>query len=155
MNSAPAMAALPGTLTLGGASFVILAPTPGDKLRVDERMREMALAKCVSPVDYAMQFARLPEAAFRLLLSEAIKLGAGGGVKPHPDAVWDEYTSLEGVRWRAWYHISRVLPDYPLEAATEAITPDNLFVVAEGLDKALKLASADPNAPAPATGPAS
>lgn len=133
----PAIAPAPGVLPLAGRSFVILPPTPGDMLAVSQRMQALAQAKCVTPVDYAARHTHLPPAVFAILLSEAIKLGAGNGTKPHQDAVFEEYTSLEGVRWRVWYHASKSLKDLAIEDVSKLITPDNQMQTAMALDEAL------------------
>ncbi len=154
MEPVPVMAGLPGVLTLGGRSFSILPPAPVDMLRVGERMAELANAKCLSPIDYAATHTHLPPAVFALMMSEAIKLGSGGGVKPTPEAVWDEYTTLEGVRFRVWYHAARAMPDLAPEVVAELVTADNRFNVSDALDKALKLGTSDPKGPANETGTA-
>lgn len=153
-DAVAAMARTPGVLTLAGRSFVILPPTTGDMLRVQDKMRELARAKCVSPLDFALKHTHLPPAVLAVAVSEALKLGAGGGVQPTAEAVADEYLSLEGVRWRVWYHASRALPDLHPDDAAALVTPDNLLDAAEGLDRALRLGLADPNGQAPTTGSA-
>lgn len=149
------LAALPGTLVLGGETYTILPATPGDMLRTADKMKELARARCVSPLAFVMQHGQsLAPQALALAVSEAIKLGAGGGVDPTPEAVWDQYTTLEGVRWRAWYHVSRVRPDVTREAVAAHISDENRLDVAEQLDAALSLRAADPKGRAPATGSA-
>jgi len=156
MEAVEAVNRAPGVLKLGGREFVILPPTPRDMLAVRARMEALAGEKCVSPLDFALKHTHLPPALLAVAVTEAIKLGSGGGVKPHPDAVWDEYASLTGVRWRVWYHVSRVLGDaFTLEGAAALVTDDNLLDASEALDAALRLKDLDPNAQAPATGTAS
>lgn len=134
----------PGVLELGGRRFVILPPTPRDMLAVNARMKELAQSKCLSPLDYALSHTHLAGAALELAVTQALKLGSGKGVRPDPDAVWDEFTSVEGVRWRAWYHISRAHKEFALEEVAQLVTADNVFEVAESLDAALKFQSLDP-----------
>lgn len=148
------LAKLPAVLKIGERELVILKPTPRAFIDVDAWMTERAKAHCVSPLDYVVkQHMHLPPAAFAVAVSEAIKLGSGGGAKPTREAVWVEYSTLEGVRFQAWYHARAAHPDLKLEELTPLITPDNFPIVGDELDKALKLAALDPNAPAPATGP--
>lgn len=150
-----ALAPMPGRLEIGGSAFVILPPTPGDMIRTQDRMRELARSRCVPPLDFVFKSAAaLTPAQLALAVSEAIKLGAGGGVDPTPEAVWDQYTTLEGVRWRVWYHVGRVVKDFAPEAAAALVTDDNRLDVADRLDAALALRAADPKGPAPATGSA-
>lgn len=154
MDPVFAVAAAPGTLTLGGVPYLVLPPTPGDKARTVERMRELARARCLSPVDYALTHAHLAPAALALVVSEAIKLGAGGGVEPTAEAVWEQFDTLDGVRWRVWYHLSKTTPAATPEAVAALVTEANRGDVAAALDAALKLEQIDPKGLAPATGSA-
>jgi len=143
-------------LVLGGREFVILPPTPRDKLVTHERMKALAKAQCVSPLDYvATKHAHLPPAAFAIAVSEAIKIGAGAPVSPSVEAVWEQYATLAGVRWRVWYHISRALKDFDPKEVEALVTEDNLYDASDALDAALGLGAIDPNAQPPATGSAS
>lgn len=150
------LAAAPGTLVIGGRSFTIPPITLADKFRVAERMQELAQVKCLSPVDYAAQHTHLPPAVFAVMMSEALKLGSGsgqaGGVKPTTEAVWDEYATLDGIRYRVWYHVSRGLPAFTPEEAAALVTADNRFDASDALDKALKLDRIDPKGQANGTG---
>lgn len=153
MDAVTAMAASPGEVKIAGASFVITPPTPGDLLRELERMRDLARSRVVPPLEYVFaQSDKLAPAALALSVSEAIKLGAGGGVDPTPGVVIEQYTSLEGVRWRAWYHASRALPGLKADVFEKLVTDDNRLSVSDQLDAACKLKAADPNAQGPATG---
>ncbi len=139
-------------LTVGGRAFVILPPTPRDMLATAQRMTELARAQYKSPLDYVLTHATLPPAALALAVSEAIKLGSGKALKPTPEEVWDQYQTLDGVRWRAWYHACLTTPGLTLEEVA-ALVPDGEHLrVAEALDAALSFKETDPNAPAPATG---
>jgi hypothetical protein len=149
MDPTDALARAPAVLELGGRRLVVLPPSPRDMLAVAERMRALARAKCVSPLDYVLRHTHLAPAQLALAVSEAIKLGAGGGAEPAPEAVWTEYASLDGVRWRIWYHASRAHADLKPEEVAALVTEDNLFDAAEALDRALKLADLDPKKKTP------
>jgi hypothetical protein len=152
------LARVPGVLRIGGREFAILPPTPRDMLATGERMRAFAKEKCLSPIDYVMRHAaNMPAAALAIWISEAIKIGAGNGgeTPPSNDLVLDQYATLQGVRWRVWYHISRVLKDFKIEEVAKLVTDDNLYDAREALDAALNFGVLDPNAPAPTTGTAS
>lgn len=139
-------------LTVGGREFVILPPTPRDMIATAQRMRELAQAQYRSPVDYALSHGHLPPAALALVVSEAIKLGSGKALKATPEEVYDQYETLEGVRWRVWYHASKACPALTTEEVA-ALVPDGEHLrVREALDAALSFKESDPNAPAPATG---
>jgi hypothetical protein len=159
MDAAQPLDRTPAVLALGGRQFAIMRPENRDMLAVRARMVALAQAKCLSPVDYAATHAHLPAPVFAALLGEALKLGAGGGVKPHPDAVWDEYDTLEGVRFRVWYHASRAHKDLKPEEVAALVTEDNLFDAAEALSLALRFGELDPGADAkkntPGTGTSS
>lgn len=141
-------------LTVGGRSFVILPPTPRDMIATTQRMKELAQAQYRSPVDYALTHTHLPPAALALVVSEAIKLGSGKALKPTHEEVFDQYLTLEGVRWRVWFHCSKTCPELTQDEVA-ALVPDGEHLrVAEALDAALSFKELDPNAPAPATGSA-
>lgn len=143
----------PRVLRLAGQEFAVAPPTSRDLIAVHTRMEALARAQCVSPLEYVLgHAARVPAAALALAVSEAIKLGSGGGARPSPDAVSDQYVTLEGTRWRLWYHVSRVAPAFTLAAAQSLVTDDTLADAVEALDAALNFRALDPNAPAPATG---
>jgi hypothetical protein len=157
MDATEALAKRPAVLKFGGREFVILPPTPRDMLAVNARMKALARAKCTSPLDYALSHQHLSGAALEMAVTQALKLGSGGGVRPEPEAVWDEFATLEGVRWRVWYHVTRVPAQsgFSVEEAAALVSEDNLFDAAEALDRALKFTSLDPNAARPATGSSS
>ena len=152
MDGSERFAGAPAVLELGGRSLVILPPTPRDQLVVGTRMKELARKRCVSPLEFVLRHANLPPAALSVAVAEAIKLGAGGGVDPSPDAVWDEYDTLEGVWFQLWHFAHRAHKDFTPEQAAELVTEDNLFDAAEKLNAALRLAAIDPKDRPPATG---
>lgn len=154
MDATEAISQTPGTLAIGGRSFVILPPTPRDKLATHQRMRAMVDAKCISPLDYAAKHTHLPAAVFAVAIAEALKLGSTPPAPPPAEVIWDQYTTLDGVRWRVWWHVSRVLKDFKIEDAAALVTEDNVFDASDALDAALRLGAIDPKkeTPAPPTG---
>mgnify|MGYP000193294569 CR=1 FL=1 len=141
-------------VTVGGRQFVILPPTPRDMIATAQRMKELAQAQYRSPLEYVLSHAALPPAAMALAVAEAIKLGSGKALKPTPEEVYDQYVTLDGVRWRLWHHASQTTPGLTLEDVA-ALVPDGEHLRAvEALDAALSFKELDPNAPAPATGSA-
>lgn len=155
MDAPQAVSQPPGVLVLAGRSFAILPPTPRDKLVTHERMRALAESRDLSPLDYAARHTHLPPAVFAIAIAESIKLGHRAAPAPAPEVIWDQYTTLDGVRWRVWYHVSRVLKDFTIEDVEDLVTADNVLDASDALDEALGLRKIDPNAPAPATGSAS
>jgi hypothetical protein len=142
-------------LTVGGRAFVVLPPTPRDMLNVNQRMTELAQAQYRSPLDYACSHTHLPPVLLALSVSEAIKLGSGKALKATRDEIWDQYQTLEGVRWRVWYHASQTTPGLTLDEVAALVPDGEHITVAEALDAALSFKELDPNAQAPATGSAS
>lgn len=156
MDATQAVSQVAGTLSLGGRAYVILPPTPRDKLVTYERMKALVAEQTVPPLEYvATRFAHLPGAIFTQAIREAILLGAAPPPPPDPAVVWAQYATLAGVRWRVWYHVSRVLKDFTPEQAAGLVTEDNVFDASDALDAALGLRAIDPNAQPPATGSAS
>jgi hypothetical protein len=154
MDATEAITQTPGTLTLAGRSFVILPATPRDMLATHQRMRAIAESKRTSPLDFAARHTHLPPAVFAVAIAEAVKMGSDAPAPPASEVIWDQYSTLEGVRWRVFYHVSRVLKDFTPEAAALLVTEDNLLDAAEGLDRALNFRAIDPNGQPPATGSA-
>jgi hypothetical protein len=150
MDTSDAFAQAPAVLAIDGRRFVVLPPRPRDVLAVNARMKELARAKCTSPIDYVLAHAHVAPGALELLCRQAILLGSGNGVRPDESAIWDEFASLDGVRWRVWYFASKVEKSLKLEDVAALVTEDNLFDVAADLDAALRLASIDPKKETPA-----
>lgn len=151
MESVEQLAKAPGVLKIGERQFVILPPTPRDMLAVGTRMRELARSRCVSPLDYVLKHTHLNPAALSLALREAIALGAGPPIKLDPESVWEQYDTIEGLRFRVWYHVSRAHKDFTPEQAEELVTEDNLFDVADALNQALRFGELDPKKETPET----
>lgn len=142
-------------LTVGDRTFVILPPTPRDMLATAQRMKELAAAQYVSPLQYVAAQTYLTPGDRALAFAEAIKLGSGKAIKPTQDEVWEQYQTPDGVRWRVWYHAEKTTPGLTL-AEVAALVPDGDHLrVSEALDAALMFKELDPNALAPATGSSS
>lgn len=144
--------AVVNTLILDGIAMAVHKPTPGEMLFVAERMREMAGKRCGDPVELAAKYAaKLPAVLAALLLSEALKVTLSG-TRASEDAVVDEYMTLEGVRFRLWFHALRPQGGAQPADADQWVTPDNRLDVAMKLDKALQFEAIDPKDPPPPTG---
>lgn len=152
MDAIAVLLPMPGILRLGTREFVILRPTPRDMIATVGRMRELARARCVSPLDYVLGHTHQPPAALAFAVQEAIKIGSGGGVEPTQEAVWEQYATLAGIQWRCWYHISRVLKDFTPADIKPLVTADTVMDAIEALDAALKFADLDPEKKTPPTG---
>lgn len=145
MTPTQAVTQVPGTLDLCGRTFAILPPTLRDTTVTHQRMRGFAEAKAMSPLDYVVQkHSHLPPPVFAIAVSEAIKLGSAAPVAPPNEVIWDQYTTLEGVRWRVWYHITRIDKDVTIEEVAKWVTEDNHFDVSDALNTALGLDKIDP-----------
>lgn len=140
------------TLILDGTALAVPKPTSAEMLFVAERMREMANARCADPIEYAASYAsKLSAAALGLLLSEALKMGVSK-TGASEDAVLDEYKTLEGLRWRLWFHALRPQGSGKPDDADQWVTPDNRLDVALKLDAALSFEAIDPKDQPPPTG---
>lgn len=152
MDKLEQLAALPGTLTIGGKAYIVLPPTPGDVLREALQMKQLARAVCVSPVDYAARHTHLPPAVFEVVMTAALKLGSGGGVEPNEEAFRERYAMLDGVRWRLYYHLSRSGHAFTEADAAALVTDANVIDVAMALDRALRMPEVDKKKPDPPIG---
>lgn len=140
------------TIVLDGFPFAVPRPETGDMLFVAERMRELANARCGDPVEHAARYAaKLPAAVVGILLNEALKVGLSGA-RASEDAVLEEYTTLEGLRWRVWFHVLRPRGSGQPTDAEQFVTPDNRLDVAVKLDRALQFEALDPKDQPPPTG---
>lgn len=139
------LAAKPGQLTVGGKTYNILPPTPGDVLRELLQMKQLARAVCRDPVDIvAARAASLPPAVFAALAQEALKLSGGGGAEPNESAVRERYALPDGVRWRLWYHITRSGGTITEDEAKAAVTEFNCIEMCDAIDRALQMPPTDP-----------
>lgn len=153
MDKLDQLAAAPGAITVGGTTFAVLRPTPGDMIREALQMKQLARAVCVSPVEYVAKLATaMPPAVFALAMQEAIKLGAGGGVEPTEDAFRERYAMPDGVRWRLRYHVNRSGGSMTEAEAAALVTDANCIDVCNELDRALRLPEADKKKQGPPTG---
>lgn len=135
-----AIFALPGTLALAGRDYTIPAPTATDMARVHDKMRELAGRHIVSPLQYvSLNREQLDPATHAEAVRAAVAMGAGGGVEPTRESVFRAYDTLEGVRWRTWYHISRADAAVKLADLEQLVTDENYWDVGSALQKALGL----------------
>lgn len=153
MNTNLAMTPEANTLTLpSGVSYAVRQPTPGEMLFVAERMRDAANKRCPDPIELAGRYAaKLNPAAATLLMAEALKAGLSGS-RASVDAVYEEYDTLEGVRWRFWFHVLRPLGHDDPGTADSIVTADNRLDVNLLLSAALRFEALDPKDQPPPTG---
>lgn len=147
----PSVFANPGTVTVRGREFVVPSPTASDLNRVHERMRELAQRQCVSPLAYVNANAEgLLPAVLAESLRAAVAMGSGGGTEPTRESVFRAYDSLDGVRFRLWYHARKALPELTRAEVDKLVDDENRYDVSDALAKATSPADgpADPKAPA-------
>jgi hypothetical protein len=135
------IAAAPGVLTVGGKTYPIIPPTPGDMLREALQMKQLARA-CGrrDPLKYVAESAGLftPQ-ALAIAVSEAVKVGSAPPPEPDHVSVQEQYGLPDGVRWRLWYHLNRSGHAVGEEAAKALVTDFNCGNVCVAIDNALRL----------------
>lgn len=156
MDKLEQIAGLPGTLSVGGKSFVIAPPTPGDMLREAIQMKQLAReAGRKDPLKYvAESAASLNPVAMAAAVAKAVELGTAPPPEPAGTLVEEQYGLPAGVRWRLWYHVNRSGGAMSEDEARTLVTDFNCGNVCVALDEALKLPRAgDPKGPpTPPTG---
>jgi hypothetical protein len=150
------LAAMPGALTLGGKTYPILPPTPGDMLREALQMKQFAReVGRKDPLAYvAGAAALLSPAAMAAAVAEAVRVGTAPPPDPTGTLVEEQYGLPAGVRWRLYYHVTRSGGALTEAEAAALVTDVNCGRVCVALDDALKLPEdGDPKKePAPPTG---
>lgn len=139
---------VPGSVTVRGREFVLPAPTASDLARVHDRMRELAARACVSPIQYVNANAGdlLPGVLAEALRS-AIAMGSGGGVEPNREAVVRAYDTLDGVRFRLWFHARKAEPSLTQADVDKLVTDDDRYELADALFEATTPAAPEAGGP--------
>lgn len=100
--------AVPGRITVKGRDFAILPPTPDDLTKIHERMRELALPSCTSPLLVVNAVAKdLDPGVLAVMAQAAVARASGGGSEPTEDAIRRQYRTIEGVRFQLWYFANK------------------------------------------------
>lgn len=135
------IAALPGSLTIGGKTYPIAPPTPGDMLREGLHMKQLARkAANGNPLEYvAANASLLSPAGYAVAIAEAVKAANAPPGEPSPVSVHEQYGLPDGVRWRLWYHVNRSGGAMTEAQAKKLVTDFNCGNVCVALDDALKL----------------
>jgi len=141
MDDLEQIAALPGALTLGGKTYPILPPTPGDMLREALQMKRLARESCrPDPLKYLAEHgAGLDPTSRAVFVAEAVKVVAAPPPEPTGTLVEEQYGLPAGVRWRVCYHVTRSGGALTEAAAAALVTDFNCGRVCVALDDALKL----------------
>lgn len=145
--------AIPGTLTVKGREFVIMPPSSSDVARVHDKMRELATRQCVNPLLAVNAVAgELAPGVLAESLRAAVAIGSGGGIEPTRESIARQYDTLDGIRWRVWFHARKALPALTHSEVESLIGEDDRYDVADALAEALGLNGVDPKSEAPASG---
>lgn len=129
-----------GTVTIKGRTFAIPQPTQADISRVRDRMRDLALAGCTSPILAVNAVAKeLPPAVFAAAMEAAVSKAAGGGAEPTPDAVNRQYGTLEGIRFQLWYFAKKGGSPVTLKEIEDLVGEEDRYEVDDALYRATQL----------------
>lgn len=132
--------AIPGKITVKGREFQIPAPTSTDLARIRDRMRELARRQCVNPLLAVNAIANeLAPHVLQAALEMALAKSAGGGVEPTPDAIAQQFETLEGVRFQLWYLASRIQASLKPEDVAALVLEEDRYAVADAIFEATKL----------------
>jgi hypothetical protein len=143
----------PGSVTIRGKTFAIPEPTPTDLSRIRNKMRELALASCTSPILAVNAVAKdLAPAVLAAAIADAVRQMAGGGVEPSDDAVRRQFQTVEGVRFQLWYLANRGGARLTLDEAAGLVDEENVFEVDDAIYAATQLGNL-PGPKASGTGP--
>ncbi len=121
----------PGSLTLGGRTFLVSAATDEMMMIVLRHLRKHV----PSPLDMYAQvaahpaFAVLPEETRRALAEEAARKALAGGGEVPGEVYTDLLLAAPGCRFLAWVLLRDHQPNLTLESLTPLITDENAPVV--------------------------
>lgn len=143
--------ASPGSVTIKGRTFAIPQPSATDILRVREKMRELALPSCTSPLLAVNAVAKeLDPAVLQMMCAAAVSQGAGGGAEPTEEAIRRQYTTLDGVRFQLWYFAKRGGSSATLKEIEDLVDEEIRYDVDDAIYRATRL----PETPGPKASPA-
>ncbi len=127
--------AAPGSIELGGRTFLVSQPSPSDGLAVKKYIKKriqsplsMYAALAASP-----DFALLPEKVRHELASEAGHLQMQGDVSLSNELFAEKLLEPDCCAFLAWMLIRKRHPDVTLEALRALITDDNAAAVCDDL----------------------
>lgn len=123
--------AAPGSIMLGGATYLLSPLLPADYAMLREHCRELALIDVQTPLAGIMaDFEKMPPAMQALAMREAVAQAAGAK-KPEPtnEAIAANSGTLAGVRFTFWLSARKLHPELTREKVAELVTDDNRFDV--------------------------
>lgn len=140
MTDSPASG--PGTIELGGKTYLVSKPTDSDIASIGDYVRKQA-KKIYNPVKSLLEDLKdLPKDLQEVALKEAIRLKNDG--EPPEQLLVDIMTSPLGARFLAYMLIRKNHPEVTLKDFETLITDDNCMEVyvdldhASGMDKVKK-----------------
>lgn len=141
-----AILGVPGTVTVNETIFVIEPPTPADSARVSAEMERLASLRCVNPLAAvgAVPQDALSGADRVEAIRAAVGMVSGGGVKPSREAVIEQYSLIDGVRFRLWYAARKADKTLTRDAVAALVTDDNFYDVDDALNVAMGYKNLDP-----------
>ncbi len=131
----------PGTVTLGGRSFLVASPTPADKTTIFKQFHKMAKAKLRSPMAVVREeWEGLTAEQREMLVAVAMKqqVGDKGEKEPTQDHVNAQIYTPEGCAFQLWVLAGKFDPTLKLEDVSPLITEDNVINVLADLAEAFK-----------------
>lgn len=130
----------PGTLTLGGTTYLVGQPTEKDMGAIAAFLKQHAKSP-VAALQDDPDFKLLPEDEQRQKLLEAARQKFDQNLPYAGPSILDALTSLHGVRFMAWILIRKAHPEVALEEISCHVTDDNRVAISVQLDIASGMAA--------------
>ena len=131
-----ALISAPGTITLGGKTYLVAKPSERDVFAIFHQARKEA-KKAYNPfreVNEALDGLEVPIESRTALLLQAHRVKISGEVPG--DAATEWLTSPPGAAFYAWVLLRKQHPEVSLEAVRQTITDENCLDVFMELDEA-------------------
>ncbi len=123
--------AAPGSIELGGRTFLVAQHTPADVMALRKRLKKHVKDPLSMYADLVSdpKFRRLPKKVRDTLAEEAGRLRMQGDVSLTADMAEDMLQEPRHCAFLAWLLIRKLHPDVTLEALADLITDDNAAAV--------------------------
>ncbi len=133
MDRNEAVTGAPGTIDLGGQTYLVAQPTDEDFATLRSHLK----AKLDSPLKaIADDLKYLAPADRAEAIKAAVALKTGGGAELTPQYVQEQLMQPPGAAFLAWLLVRRNHPDVKLDDVKAAVTGDNVLAVLADLKRA-------------------
>jgi len=147
--------AAPGTIVLGGRTFVIRPPSVLDHSAWRKELRRQIQAGMTDPIEAVNKRISEAERALKPLSPTVVKYlvdaalqaeAAGQKVEPSDGQIAEQTTTLDGARWWVWYVLRKADPSLTMATVNEhAADEDAIFSLANRIAEIQNMKKLVPN----------